>query len=952
MLSDQQICPVNDFARVEEVYFAALEVPKDSRDVFLRDVCGQNLDLRREVESLLSLDEKALSFIETPPGDLAADVFAPKDTHRLVGRELGRYLILAPLGAGGMGEVYEAEDIKLGRKLALKLLPPHFSDDAERKRRFEREARAASALNHPNIITIYGLETADGHDFIVSELIEGKTLRKLITEGVLDQADAVAIALQIAEALDAAHSVGVVHRDIKPANVMIRPDGLVKVLDFGLAKLDPKNDSGDFSQTRDLTGDGRVMGTVNYMSPEQALGQSLDGRSDLFSLGVCLYEMLAGEPPFAGTTDAAVYDAILNKNPPSVADLNRDISPRLGRIVARALEKKPDDRFATAAVMRDELRSVGEPIGVFASVAEKAGKFARPALFAAGLLVIVAAVWGAFSVWRPFQAVAFNPGAVAYRQMTNRDGAEYSPSLSPDGSFLIYASKENRNWDIFQRRLESDEFVNLTIDSQADDLQPAYSPDGSKIAFRSERDGGGIFVMNADGSEVRRVSDAGYFPAWSPDGSELVVSSHNFSEPLDRSGQSRLSVIEIAGGNRREIPASADSIQASWSPNGHRIAYWTTGDGGARDVMTVSADGKGDVVNVTDDAAVDWNPVWSLDGKYLYFVSNRSGTMNLWRIAIDEESGRLLGEPELVATPTTYFQNLAFSRDGKTFAFAQANFTSNIERFDYDSKTETLSAAPVALTKGSKFVRNPSYSPDGSMIAFDAVTNKQEDIFVMASDGTNVRQLTNDIHKDRAPTWTPDGKSLVFYSSRTGKYKAWKINLDGTELTQLTFGEANELFAFMSPDGKFLLSNSDRSYPSLYRADQASAQESAEKLPDLFGDGTWVMAESWSPDSTKLAAMRISNDPKIAGIVVFDVYSRKYEILTDFGADAFWLGDNRRLIFADLDKLYLLDSETKRTKHLTTIDGKVQLIAISPDNRAVSISVQRMESDIWVGTIN
>lgn len=943
---------MNDFFRIEEICQSALELPAAERASFLDRECGDDADFRREVESLLALENAAKSFIEVPPGDIAAEFFSNRGDRELIGRTIGNYRIVELLGAGGMGEVYAAEDVRLGRRLALKVLPREFSDSPDRKRRFEREARAASALNHPNIITIFGSETEDGVDFIVSELIEGKTLRDLISDGPLAPTLAVDIATQVADALDAAHSVGIVHRDIKPANIMIRPDGRVKVLDFGLAKLTVASTLGALAETHDRTEASRVMGTINYMSPEQALGQTLDGRSDLFSLGVCLYEMLAGETPFAGNTDAAVYDAILNKDAPFVAETNREVSPRLGRIVSRALEKKPDDRFESAAAMRDELKSFGEPVEMFVAVSEKFRSVARPVLLVLVSLVLVTISVALFFYWRPLQVAAFDPSGVAYRQITSRDGAENSPSLSSDGRFLIFASHEKGNWDIFQRNLDGEELVNLTGDSDSDDRQPTYSPDGSKIAFRSEREGGGVFVMNADGSDVRKVVGEGFFPAWSPDGKELVVSTVNFIEPLDRGGKSRLFVVDIANGNRRTIPVSEDAIQASWSPHRYRIAYWATADGGARDVKTISADGDSDVVAVTNDVAVDWNPVWSPDGNHLYFVSNRSGTMSLWRVAIDEKSGRVLGEPESVPTPTSYFQHLAFSRDGKTFAFVHSNFTANIERFDYYPETESVSSTPTSLTKGAKFVRNPSYSPDGTQIAFDAVTNKQEDIFVMKSDGTNVRQLTNDIHKDRAPTWSPDGKSIVFYSSRTGKYKGWKVNADGGGLSQLTFGDDNEFLHIWSRDGRYLVSNPDMKLPVLYSASQPFERGPAETLPDLFADGSWLMAESWSPDSSKLAAMRVSNDPTVAGIVIYNVNSRKYDIMTDFGADAFWLPDNRRLIFADVDKLYLLDSETKKTKPLTTVDGKIQLIAISPDNRAVSIAVQRLESDIWVGQTN
>jgi serine/threonine protein kinase len=283
--------------QVEELYHAALELPATERESFIQERCDNDVELRRELETLLAVKKSSNNFFEKPPLSLAAQMFAEKDKKsNLAGQEISHYKIIKLLGAGGMGEVYLAEDTKLQRRIALKIVTAQFEHDVERIERFKKEARAISALNHPNIITIYAIEETETGNFIATEFIDGQTLRERIADGPLPWQEAVKIALQITRALKSAHSVGIIHRDIKPANIMIRRDGIVKVLDFGLAKLTAR-DSGDF-QTREHTAPNRVMGTINYMSPEQILGEPVDARTDIFSFGVVLYEMLSGVAPF------------------------------------------------------------------------------------------------------------------------------------------------------------------------------------------------------------------------------------------------------------------------------------------------------------------------------------------------------------------------------------------------------------------------------------------------------------------------------------------------------------------------------------------------------------------------------------------------------------------------------------------------------------------------------
>jgi Tol biopolymer transport system component len=540
-----------------------------------------------------------------------------------------------------------------------------------------------------------------------------------------------------------------------------------------------------------------------------------------------------------------------------------------------------------------------------------------------------------------------------FTQFTDQAGPEYFPSLSPEGNMMIYASRESGNWDIYLQRVGGTNAMNLTKDSPADDTQAVYSPDGEQITFHSDRDGGGIFLMGATGENVRRISDSGYYPAWSPDGTEIVFCSGTFNDPTDRATfPASLWAVNIATGEKRGITTD-DAVQPSWSPHGERIAFWGIDDGGIRDIKTVAAAG-GESVAVTADAAFDWNPVWSPDGKYLYFASNRGGSMNFWRVPIDEKSGKTLGHPEPFTTPAVFSQHLAFSSNGKRMAFVQATNSSHLMRAELNPQTETVVQKITAITQGARIDRNPAVSPDGQWLAFDAIKDKQEDLFVIKHDGSNLRQLTNDINKDRAPRWSPDGQKLIFYSDRSGKYESWTININGTDLNQITFDSGPYgMLSFWSPDGRQILQNITQGHPKLFAAEKSWAEQTPVQLPASTGSDRWMMAFSWSPDGEKIAAMRMGSDPAISGIVIYSLRSQSYEEPADFGESPVWLSDSRRVIFFEKNRVFLLDSLTAKIKEILTLPPaeSLQGITVSPDDRSMYYSLQKKEADIWLATL-
>lgn len=331
-------------------------------------------------------------------------------------------------------------------------------------------------------------------------------------------------------------------------------------------------------------------------------------------------------------------------------------------------------------------------------------------------------------------------------------------------------------------------------------------------------------------------------------------------------------------------------------------------------------------------------------------MKNCGGSMNLWRVEIDEKTGKVLGQPESITTPSTFSQHLTFSRDGKNFAFVQLANTMNIVKYDFNPAKETVEAKPTEITQGAKINRNPDISPDGEFIAFDAIRDKQEDLFVIRRDGSGLRQLTNDINKDRAPRWSPDGKKLVFYSNRSGRYAGWTINPDGSNLQQISQIENDYLLMHIwSPDGKRLLGNLSEGFPFVIETDKPFAAQTPQFLPKMPNTEDWIMVSSWSPDGKRIAAMRMGNAPDTEGIIVFETVSQSYQILTDYGETPVWLSDNRRLIFFDHDKIFLIDSATKKAKEILSVaPNNLQNMTISPDNRSIYFTLRKTESDIWL----
>ena len=517
-----------------------------------------------------------------------------------VGAKLGSYEIIAPLGAGGMGQVYRARDPRLDREVAIKVLPLDTARDPGALARFEREAMSVAKLSHPNILSIFEFARDGDTSFVVTELLDGETLRARLERGPLPARRAVAYALQIARGMGAAHSRGIVHRDLKPENVMIARDDHVKILDFGLAKNSAPRSGHDASRAHQRRHHPRH---AWLHGPEQLRALPVDHRSDIFAFGAVLYEMLSGERAFKGDTAADSMTAILTSDPPDLDAVRLSLPTGLDRIVRRCLEKSPELRFQSATDLAFALESFAAPSSVTSGAmvmeaprppAARARRFVSLLPWAMAILALSAAavIWFAKGA-----APAPERRWDSFTRITDTAGEETAPAISPDGGTVAYAVHAGKSWDIYAQRVGGRNAAPILSDPDRDEGAPAFSPDGSRIAFHLSTGLGGIFVAGATGESVRRVTDAGFDPAWSPDSKQIAFASEGVVLPSARNTRSTVFVVDAGGGTPRPL-VEGDAVQPAWSPSGRRIVYWsnTGADGsiegiGQRDIYTVAASG-------------------------------------------------------------------------------------------------------------------------------------------------------------------------------------------------------------------------------------------------------------------------------------------------------------------------------------------------------------------------
>jgi Tol biopolymer transport system component len=537
-------------------------------------------------------------------------------------------------------------------------------------------------------------------------------------------------------------------------------------------------------------------------------------------------------------------------------------------------------------------------------------------------------------------------GPFSLRRLTELPGPELQPTLSPDGRMVVYASAAAGNLDLYLLRVGGDRSIPLTVGSPEDDSRPAFSPDGERIAFRSERDGGGLFVMGATGESVRRVCRGGFDPAWSPDGKHLVYSTEPVNDPYSREGRSELWSVEIASGSAARLFAG-DAVQPALSRDGKRIAYWAN-TGGQRDIWTL-AKGGGEPLAVTRDAATDWSPEWSPDGRWLYFSSDRGGSVNLWRIAIDSETGRTHGEPQPVTNGVRGLGYARFSGDGSRLVLMA--YERSYEQTLFELDTRRPGSARTIRT-----LRNPSaswcnLSPDGGWLGCRSA-GVPEDLVLVRSDGGELRRLTSDPHKDRVPIWDPAGERLAFYSTRDGRWEYWSIRADGSDLRQLT-ALGGVSFGCWSPDGRRMMIGTDAGSglwlvdTSRLETEKTARRFSSPAAPNSFSPG------AWSEHGDRIAGVVQDDLSRALALAVWQPESgafRKLDVPTGgrgFGAMAGWLPDGRHLVARSTAGVAVVDTQSGGQR-IVAPAAPNDYLSLSHDGKRLSVEHEVLDSDIWL----
>ena len=733
------------------------------------------------------------------------------DQPGLIGQALLHYRIIEKIGEGGMGAVYKAVDTHLDRPVAIKILPPDKVADAERRSRFVQEAKAASALRHPNIVVIHDIASDRGRDFIVMELVEGQPLDQLIGRKGLKLNDALGVAVQIADGLAKAHGAGIVHRDLKPTNVMVTADGLVKILDFGLAKLTEDVPGAVAGPTMTLDAGGRprteegyIVGTAAYMSPEQAEGQIIDARSDIFSFGAVLYETLTGHKAFDRASRIKTLAAVLNEEPKPSSAVNEAVPPELERVLARCLRKDPQRRWQTMSDLKvalQELKEDSESGKLKAAAGLPRSKKRMPALVAAAavvLLVATAALVLKFVVLKP-------AGAVEYETipLTFDSGFTSSPTLSPDGSLMAYTSDRegNGNLDIWVQQVSGGRPLRLT-DHPADDWFPSFSPDGSQIAFRSERDGGGIYLIDALAvvGEPRRIADKGFIPKFSPDGRWIAFVVLPASLEL---GQYKTYLVSPKGGEPRQILDGflfnfmMQGASLVWSPDSkHFLFRGRRADDPKSTDWWVAPIDKGEPVrthaieNLGLTTIVQFPVGWA--GTSVYFVSGTTiEGVNLFEAKIDPEDRKVTGPAEAITTGPGMKIYPCVMRDGRVF-FGNMTVAMNAWSVSARPDEAVVSAKPQKLTQDVMQNFNPTISRDGARAAFTAFGGAQAArIEVRVKDlrtGEETKIPVQGINMGQYPRLSPDGSLLAYRDVVEGKTKTFVVAPGGAAARALCEG--------------------------------------------------------------------------------------------------------------------------------------------------------------------
>jgi eukaryotic-like serine/threonine-protein kinase len=948
-----------DYQKVKQIFQSSLDLGAAERTAYLDKECSGDPQLRVEVDKLL--DAFHSEYLEQPAVEEFADRIVTGDL--AAGQEIGHYKIREKIGSGGMGEVYLADDPNLSRQVAIKILPREFTGDAERIRRFIREAKFVSALNHPNIVTIHEIRQSDGQHFIATEYIQGETLREHLKRERLSLPSALEIAIQIASALEAAHGAGIIHRDIKPDNIMIRPDGLVKVLDFGVAKLAesfaPAGASDvDIHATAEGTTPGILIGTANYMSPEQARGDEVDERTDIFNFGIVLYEMVSGKRAFDGSNTMDVIGAILHKEPTPLDLLVPELPQAVERITAKALTKDRTERYQTAKDLLIDLKDRRRDLDIKGELERSitpdrkettssspeyaVTKVGQPKFVYLTLAFLLLAGLG-FGVYKFSVPTKGNASVeLAKIDRVTSSGKAIMAAISPDGKYIVHAVDEAGKQSLWVRQILTGSNIQIVPPAEVAFWGITVSPDGN-FAYYTARDAGkGVGTLFRipvlGGTPVPLVIDIDSPIAISPGGTEMAFvrwggddgSSRLFAANIDGTGERELT--------KREKPEQLGSGGPAWSPDGKTVICVVS----TREADTLLSVRVSDGVTtpLTQGGWYNINQGTWYDGDTILMIArdgDPNSTNQVWSLSL----------PDGQATPITRdlnnYHGVSLSADLKTLVTFQHNTESNVfigQRGDEDRSKD------LTAFKGS--ITDFSWTPDGRIL-HDSKARGNWDIYSVKTDGTDQRSLTTDPKFETLPRASADGRYIVFSSNRTGLLELWRMDSDGKNPIQLTTGGG--LNSTITPDGKWVV--------------YVTPGGSANRLLKISIDGgepeqvttdTGLSVPVVSPDGQMLAYWDYTQNPSkhVLRIMPFSGGSEIKTIElppTAAGKRVQFSADGQAIIYLDardgVSNLWSQPVAGGKPKQITNFKaGKILNFAYSPDGKQLAFSRGETVSEV------
>lgn len=876
------------------------------------------------------------------------------------GERIGPYEIVALAGAGGMGEVYRARDARMGRDVAVKVLPASLAGNRDRMQRFEQEARAAGMLNHPNLLTVYDIGSHQDSPYIAAEFLEGETLREKLEAGRTlrsgDSAAAIPVrkalewAQQLSAGLAAAHDKGIVHRDLKPENIFITRDGRVKILDFGLAKLAAETGAADVTDARTQqrgTDPGTVLGTAGYMSPEQVRGQPVDHRSDIFAFGAVLYEMLSGARAFRGDSSADTMSAILREDPPDISGINPRVPPGVDRILRHCLEKNPEERFQSARDLSFDLAS----LSIDSGSAKPVAKVRRVRLGPAATIVVVALLAGFAAGWlvgRSSRPKPLPPPRVQLLTFSGRDGL---PAMSPDRRSIVFVSERDGSRRLWLKDLSTGAEVPIT--TGPDDF-PRFSPDGSTVVFiRRENGVPSLYRAPVVGGSARRLLPEVNSADFTPDGKSIVYDA--FLERTNIRGAA-IGIAAADGSGARIIARPSRGLtQPRCSPDGKWIALLD---------LTPANTGA---------------PAWlvSIDGKTMTPLPLRKGLGSVTALTWFDANHVLYGAAESVAgfasSPlqqlvladirTKEMTPLMTALGGAVVEIAGPSrliFDGSANRQNLRELSLEGSSPARWLSRGNGVDRQPVYSRDGKWVAFSSNRSGNLDVWTANLQSGAVVRVTDDAAEDYDPAYTPDGKQLLWSSNRSGNFEIWIAEADGSGARQLTHDGVDAENPTVTPDGQSVIYGSyNPNSPGVARIDIRGGRASllyrgSIQVPELSPNGTWVSFTA--VDTNQLKAVEVATRKT----QVLSSLKGRYQFTQALMGRSRWTVDSKSLIWVDRDEKggwslqqqeFSPGGDTASTRHTLMSSESptfIESFGLSPDGKHIMTSVSDQLEGIYV----